>query len=214
MRGITTFTYSDPLPNPIVAVEQEKQNVSVLSQIDKVNAAIRKESILATNSTDTLILSDDGVDLSNIALEYHTSTVIAVEYEMGPEPHKDVDAAFPQAENAVSNPSTDKNVPQAPTSQRTRGSQFRLGKARSARLASSTSRFYGMSGSSSHQASLRDAECAICLEIWKNGDVIKKLKCGHSYHENCLVLWLDEHDQCPMCRYKLQRPSFLSGFSH
>ncbi|KAJ3026159.1 UNVERIFIED_CONTAM: hypothetical protein HDU68_006115 [Siphonaria sp. JEL0065] len=49
-------------------------------------------------------------------------------------------------------------------------------------------------GSSTRHSTVNETECAICLEVWANGEVIKQMKCGHSYHLDCLTLWLDEHD--------------------
>jgi len=45
--------------------------------------------------------------------------------------------------------------------------------------------------------------CPVCLEDYKKGDEIacsKNEKCPHSYHVDCILEWLMEHDDCPMCR--------------
>ena len=46
--------------------------------------------------------------------------------------------------------------------------------------------------------------CPVCLEDYKKGDEIacsKNEKCPHSYHLDCILEWLMEHDDCPsMCR--------------
>uniref|UniRef100_A0A7N0VHY7 RING-type E3 ubiquitin transferase n=1 Tax=Kalanchoe fedtschenkoi TaxID=63787 RepID=A0A7N0VHY7_KALFE len=46
--------------------------------------------------------------------------------------------------------------------------------------------------------------CAICKDGVSVGDSIKKLPCGHGYHEDCIVPWLGSRNSCPVCRYELQ----------
>jgi hypothetical protein len=46
-------------------------------------------------------------------------------------------------------------------------------------------------------------ECVICLDPIKAGDMIATSsmnKCFHAFHEECIQIWLHEHDECPMCR--------------
>eukprot|EP00979_Chaetoceros_neogracilis_P014037 scaffold4371_cov230-Chaetoceros_neogracile.AAC.1 len=45
--------------------------------------------------------------------------------------------------------------------------------------------------------------CAICLEIYKVNDTIcwsANEACHHAYHLDCMVGWLMENDECPLCR--------------
>ncbi len=45
--------------------------------------------------------------------------------------------------------------------------------------------------------------CPICLEAYKAGDEIawsKNDHCYHAYHSDCIVGWLMERNECPMCR--------------
>merc|ERR1719387_2392654 len=49
-------------------------------------------------------------------------------------------------------------------------------------------------------------ECCICLEAYKPGDTIcvaKTSACDHVFHQECVTEWLQENDQCPLCRVKL-----------
>ena len=36
-----------------------------------------------------------------------------------------------------------------------------------------------------------------------DGELIYKLPCRHCYHVNCVTQWLESHNTCPMCRYKM-----------
>lgn len=66
-----------------------------------------------------------------------------------------------------------------------------------------------------------DPECSICLNQYLPSDVVAWAKdvvdassskydgnlspksCGHIFHKECLVAWLQEHDECPLCRRKV-----------
>jgi E3 ubiquitin-protein ligase RNF115/126 len=49
----------------------------------------------------------------------------------------------------------------------------------------------------------RKMECSICFENFVDNDIVTKITCGHSYHDNCLLDWLKLHNNCPICRYEL-----------
>ena len=44
--------------------------------------------------------------------------------------------------------------------------------------------------------------CALCLEAYEPGSVLRHLPCGHSYHKTCVDAWLIErqHHTCPLCK--------------
>ncbi|PON20081.1 hypothetical protein TGAM01_v211062 [Trichoderma gamsii] len=50
-------------------------------------------------------------------------------------------------------------------------------------------------------------ECAICIDDMKMGDLAAFLPCKHWFHEACVVLWLKEHNTCPMCRASIEKDS-------
>ncbi|KAF4727083.1 hypothetical protein FOZ63_030526, partial [Perkinsus olseni] len=56
-----------------------------------------------------------------------------------------------------------------------------------------------------------DEECSICtLEFEKEeaeDSDCTSLPCGHFFHRDCLVPWLEKSDSCPVCRYKLPTDS-------
>ena len=44
-------------------------------------------------------------------------------------------------------------------------------------------------------------DCFVCIEPFEENDRIKKLKCSHIYHEECIKKWLcEESNKCPVCR--------------
>lgn len=49
--------------------------------------------------------------------------------------------------------------------------------------------------------------CSICLETYAVGDSIARVKkvgsrrrCNHWFHEECILAWLQHHNECPLCR--------------
>lgn len=45
--------------------------------------------------------------------------------------------------------------------------------------------------------------CSICLDDFKDGELISKLKCNHEYHEKCIGVWIYTKPQCPLCKEML-----------
>jgi hypothetical protein len=50
--------------------------------------------------------------------------------------------------------------------------------------------------------------CVICMRRFtaspKNNRLfVKRAKCAHVYHADCLNRWLEKHTTCPMCRFPL-----------
>ncbi|KAM3224124.1 hypothetical protein ACQJBY_057495 [Aegilops geniculata] len=44
------------------------------------------------------------------------------------------------------------------------------------------------------------AECAVCLEEFRAGDVLAHLPCAHRFHWACAVPWVQAASRCPVCR--------------
>ncbi|KAJ6366107.1 hypothetical protein OIU77_002644 [Salix suchowensis] len=44
-------------------------------------------------------------------------------------------------------------------------------------------------------------ECAVCLSEFTGGERVRKLKCNHTFHKECLDKWLLQFPAtCPLCR--------------
>lgn len=50
---------------------------------------------------------------------------------------------------------------------------------------------------------VKNTDCSICLEKLKNVTFVS-LPCGHGFCSECILLWLERHQSCPMCRAKLR----------
>jgi len=50
-----------------------------------------------------------------------------------------------------------------------------------------------------------DAEsCAVCLNDFEDGDVMRRLPCGHAFHCACVDNWLKRNKACPLCRQDVE----------
>ncbi|KAJ3486857.1 hypothetical protein NLG97_g6535 [Lecanicillium saksenae] len=49
-----------------------------------------------------------------------------------------------------------------------------------------------------------NTECSICIDGMKEGETILSLPCRHSFHDECVVMWLKEHNTCPICRAPME----------
>ena len=54
-----------------------------------------------------------------------------------------------------------------------------------------------------NKLALDKKKCVICLEDFKNGDKAIFLPCIHLFHKDCIMSWLDSHNNCPICKFKL-----------
>eukprot|EP00349_Pseudokeronopsis_sp_Brazil_P009558 CAMPEP_0202968752 /NCGR_PEP_ID=MMETSP1396-20130829/14182_1 /ASSEMBLY_ACC=CAM_ASM_000872 /TAXON_ID= /ORGANISM="Pseudokeronopsis sp., Strain Brazil" /LENGTH=117 /DNA_ID=CAMNT_0049695427 /DNA_START=690 /DNA_END=1043 /DNA_ORIENTATION=+ len=44
--------------------------------------------------------------------------------------------------------------------------------------------------------------CAVCFEDLK--ERATKMPCGHLFDKDCICNWLQQHNQCPVCRHELR----------
>ena len=45
--------------------------------------------------------------------------------------------------------------------------------------------------------------CIICMEDFKVDDEVIFLPCLHIFHKDCILEWLNRHDDCPICKNKI-----------
>ncbi|CAF4027053.1 unnamed protein product [Rotaria sp. Silwood1] len=45
-----------------------------------------------------------------------------------------------------------------------------------------------------------DDRYAICLTEYKTDEIVKRLRCKHFFHPECIGPWLKTSTQCPICR--------------
>jgi hypothetical protein len=51
-----------------------------------------------------------------------------------------------------------------------------------------------------------EAECAICLCDFCEGDAIRRLPgCGHTFHKSCIDLWVLRRADCPLCKCQVSK---------
>ncbi|CAG9329642.1 unnamed protein product [Blepharisma stoltei] len=46
-------------------------------------------------------------------------------------------------------------------------------------------------------------ECSVCKEEFGPDEEAIDMPCQHMFHQNCLIPWLKEHNNCPVCRFEL-----------
>ena len=47
-------------------------------------------------------------------------------------------------------------------------------------------------------------KCTVCIDDVGLGDEVVVLPCKHWFHDGCVVLWLKEHNTCPICRASVE----------
>jgi len=56
-----------------------------------------------------------------------------------------------------------------------------------------------------------DNVCPVCLSGYKKGDMLIVSKyCTHAFHKDCILEWLEKHDECPVCRTAMVTDSEMS----
>ncbi|KAJ9177652.1 hypothetical protein P3X46_012847 [Hevea brasiliensis] len=56
-------------------------------------------------------------------------------------------------------------------------------------------------------------ECAVCLSEFLEGESVRKLKCKHTFHKDCLDKWLQQYlATCPLCRTKVLPDEIVADY--
>ena len=46
------------------------------------------------------------------------------------------------------------------------------------------------------------SSCAVCLDEFKDNELLRVLPCGHRFHHDCLLPWLTQkQSSCPLCKF-------------
>merc|ERR1711988_1912631 len=43
--------------------------------------------------------------------------------------------------------------------------------------------------------------CVVCQEAMPAGSKAKTMPCGHKFHDDCLLSWVQKSNSCPTCRF-------------
>ncbi|GJJ78848.1 hypothetical protein EMPS_11207 [Entomortierella parvispora] len=57
----------------------------------------------------------------------------------------------------------------------------------------------------------QDAVCAICLCEYEDEEELRKMKCNHYFHKECVDEWLRIHRNCPLCKRDIDDPASANG---
>lgn len=50
--------------------------------------------------------------------------------------------------------------------------------------------------------------CVICLDVFSDGDILRRLPCNHEYHRDCIDVWLTKKcGTCPLCQQFVEIPT-------
>ena len=44
----------------------------------------------------------------------------------------------------------------------------------------------------------------VCLTEFQIDDKYRQLDCNHSFHSNCIKIWLKKERSCPLCKQEVQ----------
>ena len=48
-----------------------------------------------------------------------------------------------------------------------------------------------------------EKDCAVCMEVFGDGERLRRMPCGHAVHDGCISDWLRVSRLCPLCRFAL-----------
>mmetsp|Transcript_47266 Transcript_47266/g.75486 ORF Transcript_47266/g.75486 Transcript_47266/m.75486 type:complete len:381 (+) Transcript_47266:59-1201(+) len=113
------------------------------------------------------------------------------------------DAPIPREASQIRNHTQENRVPAAGTAEAHRPHRRPL------RRWPPPASTYAISSLPHVMVTLRDIEqnqndsCVVCLDTLAVGNRASRVPCGHLFHEACILDWLKNSNQCPVCRYEL-----------
>jgi hypothetical protein len=51
----------------------------------------------------------------------------------------------------------------------------------------------------------RHVFCCICQETVQTNDILRRLKCHHEYHLDCIDAWFVDNNICPLCMKSMKQ---------
>lgn len=48
---------------------------------------------------------------------------------------------------------------------------------------------------------MQEDVCVVCQEAMPQGSKAKSMPCGHLFHDDCLITWVEKNNSCPTCRF-------------
>eukprot|EP00357_Protocruzia_adherens_P016239 CAMPEP_0114972572 /NCGR_PEP_ID=MMETSP0216-20121206/472_1 /TAXON_ID=223996 /ORGANISM="Protocruzia adherens, Strain Boccale" /LENGTH=754 /DNA_ID=CAMNT_0002332965 /DNA_START=269 /DNA_END=2534 /DNA_ORIENTATION=+ len=46
----------------------------------------------------------------------------------------------------------------------------------------------------------QQSECSVCLDTFEKGSKVRRLRCKHVFHRDCIDLWFERNIFCPLCK--------------
>eukprot|EP00188_Purpureofilum_apyrenoidigerum_P001343 Plantae.Rhodophyta-Purpureofilum_apyrenoidigerum.ctg17285.p1 GENE.Plantae.Rhodophyta-Purpureofilum_apyrenoidigerum.ctg17285~~Plantae.Rhodophyta-Purpureofilum_apyrenoidigerum.ctg17285.p1 ORF type:complete len:222 (+),score=27.86 Plantae.Rhodophyta-Purpureofilum_apyrenoidigerum.ctg17285:328-993(+) len=74
---------------------------------------------------------------------------------------------------------------------------------RRAELVSALPEWIFVDNKSAEDGNISAESCVICIENYQEGENLKILPCLHVFHSHCADTWLQEHLNCPTCKFAL-----------
>ena len=60
-----------------------------------------------------------------------------------------------------------------------------------------------LNSSSSLKINKKEGFCPICQDTINKDIIVRKMNCGHTFHQECADKWLETSKICPVCRYEI-----------